>query len=533
MAQLVKNTVLPTPPYLKDLKETASEPAYVLGGGYSSDRQMPTLVPCINTGPKIYNGDSKSVIYFGDSRSFEEFQKDLNVEVSESGSIGLFSEDISASYARHVKNTAYTESFYYSEKIDLPTEIVYPAGLREKALNEFGKSAYQEGPDDFRSICGDQVILQNHLGAGLHVSLKVHFNSIDDKNTFTANAGAKYGNMLSVSGKIAQVVSEHQIKGEIEVSALQVGGDASQLGKIFTSGPNPYAITSCSLDNMTACQNTINGVLAYAAGEFPNQINFQNGKVLGSAASQGYTFMPLSDLKLNTGNSTLTPEIEAARKQLGDLYLHTQNEHVFINHILESPIFNSFYNDVKEELKETNNALISNTKLLDNLDSGAMRCYNHPKQCIETLNNINNKSLPVDEFFIYQIKNSYNFGVDVYNCVEGFNIPKHCRTAASAASIAMPTDKDGHFQWDYLGNNNSFTLLENNDGSISLTINGGQYPRTPYTTPGVYEIPHARCLNINDPIPHPLNTYCHDSSNPMFLEWGEAYMGFLSVEDVY
>lgn len=57
-------------------------PAYKLGGGYSSDRQMPTYLSCLNNGTKTFSGDSKSTIFFGDSRSFDEFQKDLNVDVS-------------------------------------------------------------------------------------------------------------------------------------------------------------------------------------------------------------------------------------------------------------------------------------------------------------------------------------------------------------------------------------------------------------------------------------------------------------------
>lgn len=507
-------------------------PAYELGGGYSSDRQMPTYLICLNNGTKTFSGDSKSTIFFGDSRSFEEFQKDLNVDVSASASIGLFSGDISASYARHVKETTYTQSFYYSEKVLLPTEIFHPNDYGEKALNPLGLSIYQQGPDHFRAACGDQLVQQNHLGAGLYVTLKVNFNTLDDKSTFTANAGAKYGSMFSVSAKISQVVSQHNIKGQLEVSALQVGGDVSSLAKIFSQGPNPYAVTSCSLEDLSSCQKTITGVLAYAANSFPDQINFQNGTVLGSAASEGYTFMPMSLLGLKVGNSIITPEVEGARNELGNLYLHIQNEQIFVTHILESTIFNSFFNDVKDQLKKTGNDLSTNIKLLDNLDSGVMGCYNSPEECVDILHNMTQKLIPINEDFIDQIKNSYNFEITVNDCF-GWHKPK-CGPMNSGASIAMIVDKEGHFKWDYLGNNNTLTILENNDGTISLGINGiPQYKEIQSTKLGQYEIHDAPCYATTDPIPHPFNTECHLESVFGTSHFARADMTLQSIEDIF
>lgn len=510
-------------------------PAFELGGGYSSDRQMPTYITCLLNGTKTFSGDSKSTLFFGDSRSFDEFEKDLNVDVTASASIGLFSADLSASYARHVKDTVFTQSFYYSEKVILPTEIFHPADFGENALDPFGKAVYQQGPDKFRTACGDQVVQQNHLGASLYVTLKVHFNTIDDKTTFTANAGVKYGSMFSMSAKISQVVSEHHVQGQLEVSALQVGGDATALAKIFSSGPDPYAVTSCSLEDLVSCQKTINGVLAYAANDFPGQINFQNGTVFGSASSEGYTFMPFTHLGLEIGDSIITPEVESAREDLGNLYLQLQDKQVFITHIMQSPIFNSFFNDIKDRIKNTADHLNYNVKLLNNLDTGVMRCYNSPEKCQTVLNDMNQKLQPIDENLIDLIKDSYNFDVIISNC--GFD-NGDCLEIAHGSSIVMPIDKEGHFHWDYLGHNNTLTIIENNDGTISLGINGGlQYPEIQRTKQGQYEIHNARCLETTDPIPYPFNEQCHDT----YIEihgiklhfWGEADMALQSIEDVF
>lgn len=524
-----------------------SVPAYELGGGYSSDRQMPTYLSCLNNGTKTFSGDSKSTIFFGDSRSFDEFQKDLNVEVSASASIGLFSGDLSASYARHVKDTLYTQSFYYSEKVILPTAIFHPSDFGENALDPFGKAIYKQGPDHFRMACGDQVVQQNHLGASLYVTLKIHFHTMDDKSTFTANAGAKYGSMFSVSGKISEVVSKHHISGQLEVSALQIGGDVSALAKIFSQGPDPYAVTACSLEDLNSCQKTITGVLAYAANAFPEQINFQNGTVLGSASSQGYTFMPFTNLGLNVGKSIITPAIEAAREELGDLYLDIQKKQVFINHIIESSIFNSFFNPIKDGIKKAADNINYNIKLLDNPDSGVMGCYNSPQNCTEVLNELNQKFFPVDENLIKLVEDSYNFNVVVTSCL--YNpIKSRCTEVGRGSSVALPTDAEGHFFWSYLGNNNTLTILENNDGTISFGVNGQpQFLEIPSIKEGQYHI-KTHCYKHTDPIPHPFNTKCHhhfipsehDFSGDDFsidetsvLSFAYAEMDLQSIADVY
>ncbi len=505
-------------------------PAYELGGGYSSDRQMPTNLPCLNNGTKSFSGDSKSVIFFGDSQTFEAFQRDLNVDVTAPDSTGLFSEDLSATYARSVKDTSYTQSFYYSEKVLLPIEIFKPNSFGEDTLNLFGKDVYAQGPNQFRSICGDQLIQQNHLGAGLYATLKVQFNSLEDKITFIANGGDKYGSMSNVSAKIAQVVSENDIKGQLEVSAFQVGGNISQLAKIFSEASDP--VISCSLENLISCQKTINAVFIYGTNDFPDQINFKNGTVLGNAASESYSFMPLTYLGLEVGDSIITPEIESARKDLGNLYLDAQNQQDFMTHILRSPIFNSFFNDIKDGIKKTSDNLDYNIELLNNLDSGAICCYNSPEQCPDVLNDMNQKLIPINENFIDQIKNSYNFRITIKSCSDGIILAqRQCTVTNNGSAIAMPIDDQGHFRWDFLENNNTFTILENNDGTISLGINGEpQYQNIHSTKQGQYDIPGAHCYQTTDAIPYPFNVECYNHGKDDYVL---ADMTLESIEYLY
>lgn len=228
----------------------SSTPEYLLGGGYSSDR-IQSAHACLSEMTIKYTGSPEGYVHFENAKKYDEIQKSMGWDVSESASIKLFSQDFSASAVRDIKENAYTTVFYYMATMKLPTAVVSPNDYGVDALSPFGKGVYRDGPDQFREVCGDEWLFQSKLGAGLFATLTVHFNSLSDKSNFTAHAGAKFGTIVSVSGTIKEFASKYHMKGGIELSAFQIGGNVMELGKVFnsipcSSGSSPYPIASCS-----------------------------------------------------------------------------------------------------------------------------------------------------------------------------------------------------------------------------------------------------------------------------------------------
>jgi len=215
--------------------------------------------------------------------------------------------------------------------------------------------------------------------------------------------------------------------------------------------------------------------------------------------------------------------------------LQIQGKQTFMTHIIESPIFNSFYNTIKDGIKKTSEDLNYNVKLLENLDTGVMRCYNFPEKCPAVLNDLSQKLHPIDNNLIDQIKGSYNFGVTVTSCTTVVSPPYHnCRVTLHGSSVAMPIDRDGHFRWENSGHNNTLTILENNDGTISLGINGMPHYRDIHaSSPGQYQIHHAPCLKTTDPIPAPFNEHCHYTHTPMIDKRAYADMIIQDIDQVF
>lgn len=287
-------------------------------------------------------------------------------------------------------------------------------------------------------MCGDQYISQSELGATLIATLTVQFNSHSDKTNFTLTAGAKFGSIASVSTTIKDYVQKYQIKGGTTMSALQIGGDASQLAKIFNSGPDPYAFASCSLEKMDNCSKIITGVIGYAADKFPDQIDFKNGKVFGNAEALGYAHTDFSDLGLDVGPTIINATIESLRKQLGDLELHSKNIQTYVTHLTNSLIFNDFNASIKEKIKETSNNLEANLKQLEDAKTGALACYTAPENCANTFN---------------KIKNSYKLTVYT-NCLAPN--PWLCLKSHHGSALAFPNHNETDFEWNYFENNQSY-----------------------------------------------------------------------------
>lgn len=382
-------------------------PVQILGGGFSTDMQSALGISCLKDGVIKYGDGGKAVIEIGDQKSFAELEADLEVNVDSVISIGQFSLDAAAIYARHVKEDAYSEGFYYFENIILPTKIFLPAGFGVKALNDFGQMAYQAGSDQFRYSCGDEFVQQEPIGAKFITSLKLNFASANDKTTFDVNVKGKIGDIFSASAAIQQAINQYHISGTMEVSAYQEGGDPTHLANIFSRCGDHYCVATCSLSKLDDCKGVIDGVIKYAQTDLIHQVDFKDGKVIGNPQPLGYSHMSYNQIGLSVGDSQVTPEITAARHMLGELFKTTSKNAVFIDHLLESKYATYFDADAHKALQNGVAALHNNLSILNDAHSGAIACYLHPDKCVAIAKTINQSLQPFDEKVMQPFNNGY------------------------------------------------------------------------------------------------------------------------------
>lgn len=131
-------------------------PAALLGGGYSSDRQMPTKFKCLKDGTIVRSEGSKSVIQMSDSIQFSEVTQELNNALASSFEVGFFTNSFVDNYARYIKTASYSSAFYFYESVQLPTFTWQPPGYGVEVLTEYGSDVYYNSLENFREFCGDQ-----------------------------------------------------------------------------------------------------------------------------------------------------------------------------------------------------------------------------------------------------------------------------------------------------------------------------------------------------------------------------------------
>ena len=101
--------------------ETLSSVASILAEGYDSDKQTFNDNSCLIPSTVSYIGNRSAIIALGDSQSYDTILNQLSLNTSGSLNIGVFSASADSTYAHDIKDDQYTESYYYSEAVHLPT----------------------------------------------------------------------------------------------------------------------------------------------------------------------------------------------------------------------------------------------------------------------------------------------------------------------------------------------------------------------------------------------------------------------------
>ena len=383
---------------------TRIKDSYALGMGYSTDQQMPSAAICVNTSNIAYASGEKSTINMGSTQSHAQIKNILGVF----NDISTFSDGTASIFAGNIEDSMYTLNFNVYSQVAFPTQILMPAGYGLDALTDYGQGAYSQGLDQFRIICGDYLVNQIHFGAGLFVTFQIEFATMEDKQTFMSSSSSiGFADLFSTSTSVQETITHYSLKGNVNLLGFQNGGNSVELAQIFTNTTNGYYITSCSFSNLTACNQVITGVLDYAANNFPNQMNQTAYGIEGNTSPIGYSFAPYKALGLPPSQSIITPEINQARETLINLNDITDEQDLFISHLLSSWVIKYMDQDTLSDLQNTAANVTYNLGLLQDQNTGGIACYSEPQNCISVAQNIIDNLAIVNTTFIDLFSKAY------------------------------------------------------------------------------------------------------------------------------
>ncbi|MFN8770466.1 MAG: hypothetical protein ACK5Z5_05625 [Neisseriaceae bacterium] len=360
------------------------------GTGYSSDTQ--NIAPALCYVPlKVAKTSQSSDIKFSQSVNYNTIIDNFNIKNFIDSGYSKFATDGILGYLNNIKANDYSFSVSYYNKVSDWVNVDYSFN-NSLILNQEGNAIYSNGNNPmFRLICGDKLIGSYEEGAALIVSLKINFNDKLSKDTFKAKFGdganGYTGNTIINMSKVA---TQNNLRGDIELSAYQIGGDPSQLSKVLHN-----SIIKCNINDISACKAAASSIDAYAQNKylndsFPNQINSPDKLVpLGGIVLSA----DVSNIGLKLAPSYVTSEVQDARN-----YLISQNDKLIkyrdgFKYILDDyPV--PLYFEFRSELTKTQSDSETNLNILH--AKSPIDCWKFPNRCVNIKNDIQNSLPPIN-----------------------------------------------------------------------------------------------------------------------------------------
>ena len=328
--------------------------------GYSSDTGKFATSLCYHPTTVTRTEQSASVKFQGTS-DLKQVATEFGVDLSASGTYQDLTLSNTSTYLHGSASTDLSVSYYYWYKVT--DKVKYTYGLsKELLLNNQGRAIYSNGDNAlFRIYCGDWLVDSYDEGGAIIVTIKVLFSKKTDKDSFSNTSGLSFTDLATASLKIQENTTTSNSKIKIVLSAKQIGGDPSQLGKIFPS--KDTQVENCDKGSTTSCQDIIQGVINYAANVLPTQFTKTNTSLFKNPFVRIGTFKLLQSVDgiLRLAPTFLTSDVINYRNEL---LTFINNNYKILNKI------NYILNSYPVKLKSNIQTILNNTKqnALNNID---------------------------------------------------------------------------------------------------------------------------------------------------------------------
>jgi len=241
-------------------KISSSSTDYQAGLGDGWDTSKEKLMGRCLVGDFESQGTSEASLEFKQSISYDQLEKELGFGAQGRARFGVVSVSAAASFLQNSKSDSFSIASTYQGSYK----------FKNLTLQNPKKSPEAKDLDDFKwdEACGNEYVAQLVLGAKIFFTIRIDFQSNEEKKAFEAQFSAE-APLWSASAQL-KIASKHFSKRtKVSVTTLQVGGEVDKLSGIFGEAKN---LVTCSLGQFDTCAAVLESALTYATVEFPKQI---------------------------------------------------------------------------------------------------------------------------------------------------------------------------------------------------------------------------------------------------------------------
>jgi Leucine-rich repeat (LRR) protein len=411
------------------LAEKQHEP--ILGSAYQSDKENLTGQGCFNA-PKNPEpaGVPKAGFTFASSISEETLSNELGFNIGGRMRYGIVKGGADVNFFNNSVSNQLSVSAIWQSSYSFPNQKMI---VTAKDLNETGKKTM--GTSKWANACGDRFVDELEKGGKLFFSVRVDFQSKDDKKEFNSKFSLE-GPLGEVSTSLKSASRYFSKNVKVTVSAYQVGGDISKITKLFsqdTEGRKGFL--QCQLGNFEGCATVISNALIYATDikeGFPSQL--QPDSIPGPATI-GFKTTSYDSIGLSNINyPELEPLAKNARKTLSREFERQFEFSTLANRLIYQKNIGERKNLIESERVKINQNLSTLTDIADT-------CFIYPKKCHDSVydfldqkENGSQKIHKIDESVFYPEKYEYMCGLRKTN--------ESVESSYSILALTLQTEND-------------------------------------------------------------------------------------------
>jgi len=244
-----------------ETKISATSSDYQAGIGDGWDTKKEKLLGRCLVGKPVSQGHSIATAKFEQSISFEQLESELGFGAQGRARFGVVSVSAAASFLSNSKSDAFSIASTYQANYK----------FKNLSLTNPKKSPEMKDLDDLKwdAACGDEYVAQLTLGAKIFFTVRIDFQSNEEKRAFEAQVSAE-APLWSAAAQLKTASKSFSKRTKVSINTLQIGGEVDKLSGIFGNEKN---LITCSIGEFDKCKEVLESALKYATQEFPKQIS--------------------------------------------------------------------------------------------------------------------------------------------------------------------------------------------------------------------------------------------------------------------
>ena len=348
-----------------------------LGSSYDFDREIFIGGGCVQ-GKIVHDGISHATFSFDQTLSKKAVEDQLGFTIGGKARFGTVNVSTAATFMKNSISSAYSISAVWLSEYHLPSDLleeVDTSSVGNRLFTDYGK---------WTKTCGDAYVGEIIRGAKLFFSIRVDFSSLEAKKSFEAEFNLS-GKLYSASATLKTASSKYSRDAKITISALQIGGDVTQLTGVFgDTDTSSLRIVKCGLGDFDQCASVIEQALTYATQKMPTQLKTGHGV----PAPLAYRVIPYSAAGIYPNENRISEDqLKRQRRSLGEEFEKQLRLSVTVERLLDLVLDNSFRTKLigQKQLIDEN---------LENISEAAKISFDEPEKTTNALALL--KVTPVD-----------------------------------------------------------------------------------------------------------------------------------------